>query len=259
MRKSQPRIAIILGLALALGLAHWPLQAETLKGIRQRGRLTVAVKDNTRPLGFRDNQGQLQGLEIDIARRLSTEILGSPDKVDLLPVANQDRLRVLLENRADVTIARLTINRARSRIVDFSRPYYKDSTAILTNQSKIRQRHQLDGQPIAVLPGSSSAYEGSYQLNPSQWVAAASYQEAKALLDGGKVAAFVADRSVLVGWMQEYPRQYYLLDTVLAFDSIGVAVPRGRQYDELWYLIDQAIGRWEKEGWLRQRQEFWGL
>jgi polar amino acid transport system substrate-binding protein len=69
----------------------------------------------------------------------------------------------------------------------------------------------------------------------------------------------VGDRSLLVGWSQEYPRQYRLLASNLAFSSIGVAVPRGRQYDELWFLVDSAIGRWQKSGWLRQRIRYWGL
>jgi polar amino acid transport system substrate-binding protein len=257
MIKSQLRIFLTLWLAFVLG--SQPLRAETLKGIRQRGKLIVAVKDNTRPLGFKDASGALQGLEIDIARRLSIEIFGVPDRVELRPVINQNRLRVLMDQQVDLTIARLTINRSRARVVDFSRSYYQDSTAILTNRSNLQQPRDLAGQRVAVIQSSSSAAEASYQLPQSQLVPVGSYQAAKELLDTKKVAAFVGDRSLLVGWSQEYPRQYRLLASNLAFSSIGVAVPRGRQYDELWFLVDSAIGRWQKSGWLRQRIRYWGL
>jgi polar amino acid transport system substrate-binding protein len=253
------QLRIFLTLLLAFSLGAMPVSAETLKGIRQRGRLVVAVKDNTRPLGFKDGSGQLQGLEIDIARRLSQEIFGDPSRIEFRSVNNQDRLRVLFDQQADVTIARLTINKSRSRVVDFSRAYYRDSTAILTNSPNIRQLRQLAGQPVAVLQSSSSAYETSYQIPQARLVPVKSYQEAKEFLDSKKVVAFVADHSLLVGWVQEYPQGYRILESRLAFDSIGVAVPRGRQYDELWVLVDQAIGRWEKEGWLKERIAYWGL
>lgn len=255
--KGQLRIFLTLWLAFLYGAI--PANAETLKGIRQRGKLIVAVKDNTRPLGFKDANGQLQGLEIDIARRLSQEIFGDPQRVDFKPVTNQDRLRVLFDNQADVTIARLSINKSRARVVDFSRYYYRDSTAILTNRPHIRQLSHLVGQPVAVLQASSSAYETSYQIPQARLVPVVSYQEAKALLDSNKVVAFVADHSLLVGWTQEYPQQYRILAPRLAFESIGIAIPKGRQYDELWLLVDEAIRRWEKEGWLRQRIAYWGL
>jgi polar amino acid transport system substrate-binding protein len=99
-------------------------QAGTLKEIQQRKKLIVAVKDNLPLLGFRDENGNLQGLEIDIARKLATEIFGSAESVQLLPVANQDRLKVAIEGNVDLTIARVTATPTRSRVVDFSRYYY---------------------------------------------------------------------------------------------------------------------------------------
>jgi polar amino acid transport system substrate-binding protein len=84
--------------------------AAELKEIQERGYLMVAVKDNVRPLGFTDASGKLQGLEIDLARRLAAEILGKPDAVRLQPVANRDRVSVVLEGKVDLTIARVTGN-----------------------------------------------------------------------------------------------------------------------------------------------------
>ena len=105
-------------------------QAGTLKEIQQRKKLIVAVKDNLPLLGFRDEKGNLQGLEIDIARKLATEIFGNAESVQLLPVANQDRLKVAIEGNVDLTIARVTATATRSRVVDFSRYYYLDGQVL---------------------------------------------------------------------------------------------------------------------------------
>lgn len=257
MFKSQLPIVITLGLAFVM--SSLPLHAETLKGIKQRGKLIVAVKDNTRPLGFRGGNGELQGLEIDIARRLSLEIFGVEGKVELRPVNNQDRLRVLFDRQVDLTIARLTVNRSRSRVVEFSRPYYQDGTAILTSRTGPTSLAGLAGKSVAVLQSSSSAAAAADQLPQSKLVGTSSYQAAKALLDSKQVVAFIADRSLLVGWSQEYPEQYRLLPANLAVSPIGIAMPRGLQYNELWSFVDGAIGRWQKEGWLSQRISYWGL
>ncbi len=254
--QSQLRIFLVLGLAL-LYLA--PASAETLKGVRQRGRLIVAVKDNTRPLGFKDQQGRLQGLEIDIAQRLSTEILGQPDRVDLIPINNQDRLQVLFDRKVDVTIARLGINRGRSRVVEFSKPYYQDGTGLLTNSAKVQKLADLAGQPVAVIQSSVSSYPVAENIPRAKLVPVGSYAGAKKLLDEGRVVAFAADYSLLVGWVQEFPQGYRLLPEKLSVESLAIAMPKGIQHQELREFVQEALDRWKKEGWLQERIRYWGL
>jgi polar amino acid transport system substrate-binding protein len=253
-------------LILSLMLLPSPVAAESLQGIRERGRLIVAVKDNTRPLGFKGSNGQLQGLEIDIARRLSQEILGKTDKVDFQPVKNQERLRVLLDGKVDLTIARLSVNTSRSRVVDFSRPYYRETTGMITNIPNIRKPTDLIQKRVAVLQGSSTALVLANHLPQAKLVPVTSYQAAKDLLDRRQVEAVANDRSLLVGWVQEYP-QYRLLSGTLTgtssnlntSESIAIAMPRGRKYDPLWRFVDETIQKWEKEGWLQARIRYWGL
>ena len=94
--------------------------AADLETIAHRGQLVVAVKDNLRPLSFRDAKGNLQGLEIDIAKRLAQELLGKSSSVIFEPVSNRDRLAVVINGQVDVTIASVTATPSRSRIVSFS-------------------------------------------------------------------------------------------------------------------------------------------
>ena len=91
-------------------------RAAELSEIRDRGYLTVGVKDNRAPLGFTDDGGELAGFEIDIARRLAAELLGNDTAVKLVPVANVDRLNAVIDDDVDIAIAALTITPARRRI-----------------------------------------------------------------------------------------------------------------------------------------------
>ena len=83
-------------LLFPLTFTLYPLSSQSnaaeFKEIQQRGYLLVAVKDNLPPLGFRDRQGKLRGLEIELAQKLATDLLGDPAAVKFIPVTNRDRL-----------------------------------------------------------------------------------------------------------------------------------------------------------------------
>jgi polar amino acid transport system substrate-binding protein len=232
--------------------------AADLPTIRQRGYLIVAVKDNVPPLGFRDAAGQLQGLEIDIARRLAEVILGSPEAVKLVPVLNQDRLRLVMEDHVDLAIAQITATPARARLVDFSPPYYLNGTSFVTSQPDLQTIAQLVGKPIAVLQPSRTLEVVQSALPNSPLLGVDSYEAGKALLDSGKAVAFAANTTVLTGWVQTEPG-YHLIPDQLAREALAVVFPKGLQYQELAVLIHQAIAQWQRDGWLAKRATYWGL
>ena len=232
--------------------------AAELKEIQERGYLIVAVKDNLRPLAFRDQTGNLQGLEIDLARRLATELLGRPDAVRLQPVANRDRLQVVIERKVDLAIARVTATTSRARVVNFSTPYYLDGIAIVTKDTSVQRLADVQQRKIAVLNGSSTIAKVRYLLPNAQLIAAASYEEARSILETGSASAFAADASVLSGWVQEYP-QYHLIPTLLSAEPLAVVMPKGLQYDQLRQRVNSAIDRWKSDGWLPQQAIYWGL
>ncbi|MBD1833731.1 transporter substrate-binding domain-containing protein [Cyanobacteria bacterium FACHB-472] len=232
--------------------------AAELKDIQERGYLIVAVKDNVRPLGFTDASGKLQGLEIDLARRLAAEILGKPDAVRLQPVANRDRVSVVLEGKVDLTIARVTATSSRDRLVNFSLPYYLDGTALVTKDASLQKLDDVQNQKIAVLKGSDTISQVRFIIPQVELVGVDSYEEARSLLESGGASAFAADASVLTGWVQEYP-EYRLLSVRLSGEPLAVVMPKGLQYDSLRQRVNDAIARWKAEGWLQERIKYWGL
>ncbi len=232
--------------------------AAEMSEIQQRGYLNVAVKDNLRPLGFKDAKGNLQGLEIDLAKRLATDLVGKAEAIRFKPVANRDRLSVVLDKKVDFAIARITATESRSRIVSFSVPYYLDGTVLVTKDTSVQKLSDLAKQKIAVLNNSSTIAQVRYYVPNAELVGVNSYQEARDEIENNVVAAFAADASVLSGWVQEYP-QYRLLPTKLSTEPLSVVTPKGLQYDELRRSINQAIARYLEEGWLQQRSQYWGL
>jgi polar amino acid transport system substrate-binding protein len=241
-----------------IGSAPLPVHAAELHEIIERGYLVVAVKDNWRPLGFRDQTGELTGLEIEIARRLAADVLGDPNAVELRPVANADRLSQLLNGEVDLVVAGVTATNGRSRLVSFSTPYYLDGTALITRSPSVQQLSDLSTQTVAVLQGSSAIARVRASLPQVHMWGVESYQEALAALESGDAIAFAGDASVLAGWVQEYP-DYRILPTVLSAEALAIAMPRGNQYDPLRRQVNAAIETWYRQGWLAERLDYWGL
>ena len=248
---------LVLAIALATTFPR-SVKARELSEIESQGELKVAVKENTRPLGFTNESGDLVGLEIDIARKLAEDLLGDPEAIAFLPVSNQARLQAILDDEVDLTIARVAVTTSRSRIVDFSPYYYLDGTGIATKNKAIANINSLPLKRIAVLNNSATIAVIRNRLPNATLIGADSYETALELMESDRADAFAGDRSILTGIAQEYP-DYKLLPARLSGAALAVVMPKGLQYKELRARVNKAIADWEESGWLKERIKYWGL
>lgn len=227
--------------------------------IEKRGYLIIAVKDNLPPLAFQNPEGNLQGLEIDIARRLAQELFGTRDAVKFVPVLNQDRLQVVIDDRVDLTIANVTANASRYRVVDFSPFYYLDGTGILFNNNRPLRQIKADSfERIAVLEGSSAIAVLQYNLPQTQLIGVRSYQEGLNLLKKKRVNGLAGDITTLVGLSQNNS-DYQLLNSIYGGYPLAIVMPKGLQYQELRDKVNQIMTDLQQQDWLQERAKYWGL
>ncbi len=220
--------------------------------------LRIGVKENLRPLAFRDKTGQLQGLEIDLAQKIAQALQRKPTQFELIPLQNQDRLPALWQNKVDIVIARMTATPNRLRVVDFSPHYYLDGTGIIIKASLSQEPKNLSQAKIAVLEHSDTIAVVRAQWPTARLVDVASYQAAYELLNTGQVDAFAADNSLLAGWAQEDP-EFHHLPLRLSGEPLAVAMPKGLQYENLRQQVKAAIAELWESGWLAERADYWGL
>ncbi len=252
MLKRLISVGIILCLEISSALAG------DLQEIQQRGKLRVGVKDHSPPLGFYDSQGNLAGLEIDLAREIARDLLGSPDAVEFYPLLNQDRIGSLLEGKVDIIIAGMSITASRKRLVSFAGVYYLDGTGIVTANSQRKTLEDLRETKIAVLRESGAIAAVKSSLPTAQLIGVNSYQEGFNLLQTNQVDAMAADYSILKGWTQEHPL-YSLLSEKLSVAPLAVVLPKGLQYNELYKRVTRVITTGKQSGWLSERLNYWGL
>ena len=94
--------------------------------IIKRGRLVVAVDENTEGLASRDSDGQLVGLEIDVAAAIAGSIFGdgSDARLQLLTVTTKQKVEYPADGHADLAISAISMTCERWNQVAFSSEYF---------------------------------------------------------------------------------------------------------------------------------------
>jgi polar amino acid transport system substrate-binding protein len=254
--------APILAAMVTLSLGVRPGGAVALQVIRDRGFLSVGVKTNLFPMGFRDESGKLVGFEIAMARRLAEELLGSSAAVRLIPVRNVDRLQAVASGQVDVAIASVTATESRRRWVDFTAPYYFERSMIMVQGSgpttQIQTLADLLGESVAVLKGSSAIETLNGEGLNLTMVEVENYDAGLAQLRSGQVKALVGDRIMLLGILRQEPSLQFLKEEFGLY-PMAIAMPKGVDSASLRSGVNAAIERWQQNGWLRSQWIQWNL
>ena len=216
--------------------------------------LRVGTKIDVPGFGFQNPEtGNIEGMEVDIARELAKRIKGSPDALKVTGVNVTTRGAMLDNGTLDATLATFTITEARKKSYNFSRPYYIDHIGVLVKNLK-----DLDGKTVGVALSATTrdkltaaGDEIGIHMNFAEY---STYPEIKIALVTGRVDAFSVDRSILNGYVDD---STMLLDAQFAPQEYGVATKKSNT--ELADQVDAAIGAMADDGTLTALQERWGL
>src|ERR1700760_703175 len=134
----------VIGISLVRSRASAPA-AGGVDAIKQRGTLIVGVKADYKPFGFRDPQGNIVGLEPDLAGDVAKR-LGV--KIELVPVAASNRIEFLQQGKIDMLIATMSDKPERRRVVQAIEPlYYADYVnGLFTKKAGIKDWSELKGK-----------------------------------------------------------------------------------------------------------------
>src|SRR5215470_7934105 len=180
---------------------------KALQRIKDRKTVTIAFRTDARPFSFEDN-GQPAGYSIDLCKRVVTsleqQLKIQPLAVKWVPATVQTRLDLVRKGQVDMECGTTTATLSRMGEVDFSNPIWVDATALLVKKSTgARNLGGLAGKSIAAVGGTPNAQALEEALKKglvnAKVVPAKTYDEAIALLEGGKVDALAAGRTMLVG------------------------------------------------------------
>ncbi|MBP6562245.1 MAG: cysteine ABC transporter substrate-binding protein [Neisseriaceae bacterium] len=199
-----------------------------LQAIKDRGVLKIAVFSDKPPFGYIDDQGENQGYDIALGKRLAKDLLGDESKVEFVLTEAQNRVDVLKSNKVDITLANFTQTPEREAQVDFALPYMKTAIGIVSPKSApITDLAQLEGKDLLVNKGTTAEiYFAKNHAGVNQLKLDHNTETFNALKDG-RGLALAHDNTLLYAWVKENPSFEVTINQIGDNDFIAPAVKKG--------------------------------
>ncbi|TCS67267.1 transporter substrate-binding domain-containing protein [Primorskyibacter sedentarius] len=230
--------------------------ADILDTIKERGKLIVGTKADYKPYGFLDTDGNIIGIEPDLAKDVADK-LGV--EVEFVPVVSSNRMQFLEQGKIDLMIATMTDKPDRREIVLIPDPnYYSSGTNVLALKSLgLKEWEDLRGKPVCGIQG-AFYNKATSQTYGAEIVAFKGTAEAYSALQGGNCAAFVYDDSAIVAKAAEPEWADYEMPLQTIDDAPwGLAVALGE--DNFAELMSEMIIDWHKSGRILELETKWGV
>jgi polar amino acid transport system substrate-binding protein len=179
----------------------------TMAKIAARGHLVIGVSQTTYLFGYRDpDSGQIVGVDVDIARQISTALFGDPNKIRFRSMAAAERIPAIKAREIDMIIRTTSMNCERWRQVAFSTSYYEAQQRVLVRgDSKVRGIQDLGGKKVCAAEGSSDSANVAAAPSKPILVSAVEVLDCLVLLQQGQVDAVSNDDAQLAGFVAQDP------------------------------------------------------
>lgn len=166
---------------------------DTWNKVMERGKLVVGVKADYKPWGYRNSDGELVGMEIDMAKDVAAKM---GVDVELVPVQSSNRMQFLEGGKIDLMIATMSDRADRREIVGIVGPnYYTSGTNVMSPKAVgLKSWEDLRDKPVCGKQGAfyNQIVEERYG---AKVIAFTGNAEAKQALRDKKCIAWVYDDS----------------------------------------------------------------
>lgn len=216
-------------------------QNDVYDEIVQRGTIRVGINTDSKPFGFVNKDGFIQGYDADLAKYLAQYLLNSQYKVEFIPVTPSNRIMKVSTGEVDMVIATMTVTPSREEIIDFSIPYDTAGQALLVKStSKITSVADLGGQNVGVVWG-TTAEKNMLTLAPTANVIGfKTYNDAYNALKSGYINAITSDDTILSRYALE-DKNVKLLPKRYSREPYGIGFKKGKSSAKLREKVNFAI------------------
>lgn len=225
--------------------------------IKERGKLQVGVKFDTKLFGLKDPaSGQVEGFDIDISKAIAKHILGDENAIELKEVTSKTRIPMLNNGEIDMVVATMTITEERKKEVDFSDVYFQAGQSLLVKKgSPITGLESLTKDSTVLgSKGSTSVKNIKEKVPGINVLEFDNYQDAFTALKTGKGDALTTDDSILYG-MAAQDSNYEVVGKPFTDEPYGIAVQKGNS--EVVKAINDTLAELKSSGEYDKIYEKW--
>lgn len=226
-----------------------------LETIKDRDKIIFGVKNDTRPFGFIEN-GELIGIDIDIARYITKSILGDGNKAEFKIVDSANRLITLSSGEVDMVIASMSITPQRKTVINFSIPYHlAGQTILVRNESNIKSLTDLKNKKIVVVFGSTAEKNLRLVAPNAIIVGTKSYITAFDMLKSKQVDGLASDDTILTTYTQN--GNYRILNKRYTIEPYAIGFRKTEESLSLENKVNDILDEMKRNGQLKQIEKKW--
>lgn len=221
-------------LAMATAIVATDVSADKLDDVLSRGTLRCAAVLDFPPMGFRDQDNNPAGMDVDMCSDLA-ESLGVDYEV--VGVTWAERIPALITGRVDVAIASTSDTLERAQTVGFTIPYMVfQFQALLPADSEITEWEDLKNARVGAAIGTT--YESEFlTFKEENWG------------DSGRYISFQSENESFLAASQKQ------VDAVIVTDTAAANVVSSGRYDNLKPGPVAPFGR-DLVGMITLREEY---
>jgi ABC-type amino acid transport substrate-binding protein len=260
------RVALLVGLATLVLVAGWwlwpraqpPITDPTWERIQREGMIRVGLDPTYPPFETDDGNGNLSGLDVDLARALA----GRLDlRVEFVLIHFDGLYDALHTGRVDVLISALPFDARQTKDVLYSPPYFNAGQIIVVRagDSSVKGATELTGKRVAVEWGSSGDVEARRLRSQRQIkLTIQPYETASAALDAlqsGAADVALVDAVTALAAAGKEGRPLQVIGPPLTDEPYIMATRRDSP--ALWDTLNRTLATLQQDGTMSQLTTRW--
>ncbi|HEY0124482.1 MAG TPA: transporter substrate-binding domain-containing protein [Rhizobium sp.] len=230
------------------------VEARSLDEILSSGVLRVGIETDLAPLGGFDENNELVGFDVDVAKKIS-EMLGV--KLEQVNILGPDRIPFVASGKIDFTLGALTRTVERAKVVDFSVPLHTESLAVLTLKDKPFEKWQdLDAESVTLVQvrGTTPVEFIQKNLPKAKLLLLDSNADVMRSLAQGRGDAMIEVLDFFNDLRQQFKADWRVLDAPIEVYYCSLGIAKGNTSLRDWLnvaLYDMHHSGWVNETWAK--------
>jgi len=258
IRNAARRTLLVAG-SLAIGSALLGLSvsasARTLDEIVASKKLIVGVNPTLPPLGIFNDKNEIDGFDVDIARKLG-ELLGV--KTEIVQVGSPDRIPFVSSGKIDAVLGAMTITAERQKVIDFTVPLHTEVLGVLTTKSKPYKDYMDLNDPAVKLVevrGATPVKLVQEKLPKAQLLLLDNYPDAVRAIAQGRADAMIDVMDFMTEHTAKHKVDWRIVDAPIDVYFCGIGVQKGN--DALREKLSAAVKELHRNGYVDERWKKW--
>lgn len=257
--RNTVRRALLLAGSLAFGSALIGLpaigSARTLDEIVASKKLVIGVNPTLPPLGIFNDKNEIDGFDVDIARKLG-ELLGV--KTEIVQVGSPDRIPFVSSGKIDAVLGAMTITPERQKVIDFTVPLHTEVLGVLTTKAKpYKDWMELNDPAVRLVEvrGATPVKLVQEKLPKAQLLLLDNYPDAVRAIAQGRADAIIDVMDFMTEHTAKHKIDWRIVDAPIEVYFCAIGVQKGN--DALREKLSAAVKELHKNGFVDERWKKW--